>query len=97
MSREELLESIASARALAQSYLSRDDLRLRSYMSTRIPNIVKMLDMMEVRVSASPEMLQPNAFDDIPLGLYAVREFDQIDGDRLTLALCRVQHALKHR
>jgi hypothetical protein len=93
-SRDELLESIASARTLARSYLATGNARLRSYLSTRIPLVVKMLDMMEERVRASPAMLEANAFDDIPLGLHAVRELEDIDPD-LSRVLCRVQQALK--
>jgi hypothetical protein len=94
-SRDELLESLASARSLAQSYLSWGNANLHAYLSPRIPKVVLMLDMMEARVRAEPEMLEPSAFDDIPLGLYAVRELDQIDGDKLATALCHIQHALK--
>jgi hypothetical protein len=92
-SREELLQSIASARTLAQSYLAGSD----TFLLTRIPRVVVMLDMMEARVLAVPEMLEPDAFDDIPLGRYAAREFEQPNEESLVKALCHIQYALKRR
>jgi hypothetical protein len=93
-SREELLEAIAAARTLAQSYLVNAD----AFLLARIPDVVRMLDMMEERVRATPDMPEPDAFDDIPLGLYAVRELDEIDDDhRLSTVLCNIPYSLKHR
>jgi hypothetical protein len=91
--REELLEAIAAARALAQSYLVNAD----AFLLHRIPDVVRMLDMMEERVRATPAMPGPDAFDDIPLGLYAVRELDEIDDHRLSTVLCNIPYSLKHR
>jgi hypothetical protein len=42
-----LLGALLSARFLAQSHLAPDDVRLRSYLSLRIPFVVKLLGMME--------------------------------------------------
>jgi hypothetical protein len=40
---------------------------------------------------------RPDAFDDIPLGLCAVRELDQPDEQSLVAALCDIPYRLKHR
>ena len=92
-SREALLQSIASARTFTQSYVGSAD----PYLLHRIPMVIKMLDMMEERIRASTEVPGPDAFDDIRLGLYAVRELDEIDNHRLSNVLCSVDHLLKHR
>ena len=91
MTRDELLQAIVSARTFAQSYLAGGD----GYLLVRTPKVVAMLDIMEARVRASPQMPEPDAFDDVPLGLYAVRELEELDGARLTKVLCRLNLALK--
>ena len=36
------------------------------------------------------------AFDDINIGLYAVRELDEIDDGRLSDPVCKLDYTLKH-
>jgi hypothetical protein len=94
MSRDELLDAIASARSLAQSYVNFGTANQQAYLARRVPGVVAMLDKMEERVRASAVMLEPEAFDDIPLGLYAVRELEDVDM-HLSKVLCHIQYALK--
>jgi len=91
-SREEILNDIASVRAVARSYLGSED----AFLRPRIPFVIEMLDMIEARVQAMTWPPEYGAFDDINIGLYAVRELDEIDDGRLSDPVCKLDYTLKH-
>jgi hypothetical protein len=91
-SREAVLNDIAAVRAVAQSYLGSDD----PFLRPRMPFVVQMLDEIEARVKAMTWPPEHGAFNDIRIGLYAVRELDEIDAGRLSDPLCNLDDMLKH-
>lgn len=92
-SREEILEAIAAARTIMLSYLVRPE--LASFLGTRLPHVVEMLDAIEARVRATDWPPRTGTFEDVRIGLYAVRELDEIDDHALSRPLYELDYALK--
>jgi hypothetical protein len=90
--RNELLTAVASARTLAQSYL----LGKGRFAHAQITTALGMLDDIEARIR-SAQAPAADVFTDVRLGLYAVRNLDEVDEGRLSLALCALDDALKDR
>jgi hypothetical protein len=90
--RGEWLREIAGARARTEGYLTPE------WTSWHAPlrSMVEMLDALDDRVRGS-EVLSPEQFGDVRVGLYAVRNLDELDGGKLSLVLCRLDNSLKNR
>lgn len=91
-SRDELLKSIGEALALLGTYLG------PSWGSWQVSlqTATGMLEAIEARVrgDASPSA---HHYQDVRLGLYALRNLDEIDNGRLSLVLCMLDNMLKDR
>ena len=91
MSAEELLQAIAAARRETEGYLARET---AASWHDALQTMVGMIDAVEARIRRSglPLTAQPET---IPIGVYAVRNLDELDGGALSLTLCRLHNAIK--
>jgi hypothetical protein len=62
-----------------------------------LQDMITLLDDLEREVQAIGwPPATPGAFDDVKIGLYAIRNLDELDGGRLSCRLCRLDYDLKH-
>jgi hypothetical protein len=93
MTQDGLLKSINDARALTRSYLTP---RWASWHA-QLRTMIELLDGVERRVRSSWPPLTSDAYADVRIGLYAIRNLEEIDNGQLSLPLCRLDNALKNR
>lgn len=91
--RDELLQTIDEARFLTRSYLTP---RWASWHAP-LRTMLEMLDAVEARVQTAWPPATPDAYDDVRIGLYAVRNLEEIAEGQLSLPLCRLDNTLKNR
>ena len=91
-SKEEILHAIALASALARSTLAQT-----AFVPGPIPTAIKMLDAIEERIRNTAWPPRNGAFNDVSIGLYAVRNLEEIGKGSLSTALCVIDNALKDR
>ena len=90
---EELLQAISEVRAMIGTYHTDEWASWRSALE----DITTLLDHLETRLQAGWPPATPDAFENVNIGLYAIRNLDELDGGRLSLKICSLDYALKRR
>ena len=92
--REDVHQAIAELRAMIRLYQA--DTKWAGWRSS-LQDVIALLDYLEKRVQAVGwPSATPEAFDDVNIGLYAVRNLDELDDSRLANRLCSLDYNLKH-
>lgn len=90
-SQTELLQAIQYVRQRTQSYLAP---QFASW-SSPLGEMLQLLDQVEVRVQTGAPA--GAAYSDVRIGLYAVRNLEELDRGDLSLDICKLDNALKDR
>ena len=90
-SQTELLQAIQYVRARTQSYLVPE----WASWSSSLSEMLQLLDQVEARVRTGAPAGE--AYGDVRIGLYAVRNLEELDEGKLSLDICKLDNALKDR
>lgn len=89
---EEVLQAIDELRAMIGTYETDE------WRDWRHPlkDMRTLLGYLEARVRVGWPPVTPDAFQDERIGLYAIRNLNELDEARLADKICRLDYALKH-
>ena len=93
--REDVDQAIAELRATIRSHEAGE---LSGLVRSSLQEMTKLLDYLERQVEAVGwPPATPGAYDNVRIGLYAVRNLDEFDDGRLSLRICILDNHLKGR
>jgi hypothetical protein len=90
-SQAELLQALQYVRERTQSYLVPE----WASWSPSLNTMLKLLDEVEARLNTGALAGEP--YSDIRIGLYAVRNLEELDEGKLSLDICKLDNTLKNR
>ena len=90
---EDVYQAIVELRAMIRLYQAEKWASWRSALQ----DMIALLDDLERKVQAVGwPPAAPKAFDDVNIGLYAIRNLDELDDGRLSSRVCSLDYDLKH-